>query len=252
MTDVLALITQPRQEVRLATVLDVAPGGVATVEMRGGTITAQLWDQAANAVVGDTVALLPIGDTWVAIAIKAFNRSGISVTAAGVSTVTGSLVVKDATKPTAPMTMVGNMSVPQESVGNDALLNLITPEVVNASASSFEVSIVGDNIIGVDLIVPDGLTRLLLNAAGYMSILPSASSLTTLQITLAAVNGSGCSAYLTSGNHGSLSAGLATLAVDLTPGSTLRLSAYASSSPVSQSVSGYNLASLTASLLWLR
>ena len=67
---VLELLAALRKDTgpRLATVIDVAPGGVATVEMSGGITTAQLWDQTADAVAGDVVVLLPIGDTWAAIA----------------------------------------------------------------------------------------------------------------------------------------------------------------------------------------
>jgi len=68
--DFLAQRREPHRP-RFASVVDVAPGGVATVEYAGGNITAQLWDQSAEAVVDDVVVILPIGDTWAVIAIVA-------------------------------------------------------------------------------------------------------------------------------------------------------------------------------------
>ena len=78
MADVLALIAQRRGVPRIGSVTDVAAGGVATVDVGGGTIDAQLTNETATVGVGALVAVLPIGDgdTWLIIA--SLSNGGLS------------------------------------------------------------------------------------------------------------------------------------------------------------------------------
>ena len=178
-----------------------------------------------------------------------FARSGLSVTAEGVTTVQGDLVVD------------GNFTATGK-ISNDALTDPVIPGVANVTTNSFSLSNAFVERAGVDLTVPSGCTRLLATCSVWLQAFN--------QNTTGGSNGAGADyvyvyasiggtngdykATGISGSNGTAStgSGLSALLSGLTPGGTVRLSAYCSSQYTVIAASSNNSATLSASLMWLR
>ena len=140
-------------------------------------------------------------------------------------------------------------------IPNAALTNPVIPAVVNSSVSNMTLTAAGGEVIGVNLTVPAGCTRLLANATGHLSASSTSgtSSILLGQVSLGSVLGDSFFTQLPlSGVWTMVSGPFVTLAEGLTPGSTTRLSLHAETPPADVVANSFNGARLTATLLWLR
>jgi len=166
---------------------------------------------------------------------SAFNRSGLTVTGEGVSTVDGTLVLQPG------------------SITDADLANPAVRQVANITATGFAPASTWSEVVGVDLTVPDGATRLLLTATCWCFAVNNclvADDLHT-RVSLGLVDGQEYLAPLAVGGYGTVSAGLATLAEGLVPGATLRLLASAKTSAGTFTTDPANTASIVASLTFV-
>lgn len=177
-----------------------------------------------------------------------FALSGLSVTGEGETTVDGNLVV------TGDFTAQGKIS-------NDALTNPVIPQVLNLSQTTFAVGVPFAEIVGADVTVPAGFTQLLVSASEWLQLYNAKTTggnngtggdYIYAQVVIGGTSGQ-FTATGVSGNGGTATAtsGLAQLITGLTPGGTVRVSAYgATDFSVASSVS--NKCLLIATLSWLR
>ena len=164
-----------------------------------------------------------------------FTSSGISVTADGVSTVDGSLVLP-----------VG--SIPDDSLANPTVL-----QAVYLTATNFALASAWAEVVGVDLIVPARMSRLLLTATAWAYATNNTAGADDLhvRVSLGSVDGQAFLIPLAVAGYGTVSAGLATLADALAVGSTVRLSASVKTTTGAWTADPANTACLSASLTWV-
>lgn len=150
---------------------------------------------------------------------------------------------------------VGDIGV----IPNVALTSLVVPGVVNLSATNFTVPTPWAELVGIDLVVPAGCTRLMVNAATWVYAKNTSTGIDVLGVTTSLTvplgMGSIGPTFLTqvpANAFGTVSAPLAFLAEYLTPGDTVRLFANRGASMATWTASPFNVAALTATLLWLR
>ena len=166
---------------------------------------------------------------------SAFTNSGISVTADGVSTVDGSLVL------------------PAGSIPDGALANPSTREVAYLTATGFAPTATWVEVTGVDLIVPPGASRLLLHATAWVYATNNTAAADDLhvRVSLGLVDGQAFLTPLLVAGYGTVSAGLATLAEALAVGSTIRLSTSVKTTTGTWTVDAANTGCLSATLTWV-
>ena len=187
---------------------------------------------------------------------SSFNRSGISVTGEGASTVDGSLILQPATITATELALaaVTAPALAAGSVGYAALVAPTLPAAVNLTATAFAPTSTWAEVVGVDLTVPTDVTRLLVTASAWVYAVNNTASADDLnaRVSLGLVDGQAFLTPLPVAGYNTISAGLATLAEFLTPGSTLRLLASAKTTTGTFTTDPANTATLTASLTWLR
>jgi len=217
---------------------------------------------------------------------SSFNLSGISPTAEGVSTVTGTLVLQPAsitptelapaavtapalgagsvTAPalgagsvTAPALGAGSVTAPAlgaGSVGYAALVAPTLPAAVNLTSTAFAPAATWAEVAGLDLTVPADCTRLLVTASAWVYAVNNTAAADDLhaRVSLGAVDGQAFLTPLPVAGYNTISAGLAVLADSLVPGATIRLKASAKTTTGTFTTDPANTATLTASLTWLR
>ena len=167
---------------------------------------------------------------------SAFARSGITVTSEGVSAVTGSLLLQPG------------------SITDLDLANPAVRQAVYLTTTAFAPTSTWVEVAGVDLTVPTDATRLLVTATCWVYAINNSAAVDDLhaRVSLAAVDGQALLTPLPVAGYNTISAGLATLAEFLTPGSTLRLLASAKTTTGTFTTDPANTATLAASLTWLR
>jgi len=164
-----------------------------------------------------------------------FTASGLSVSADGVTTVDGSLVL------------------PPGSIPDGALANPSTRELVYLTATNFAPTAAWTEVIGVDLIVPPGASRLLLQATAWAFAVNNTATADDLhvRVSLGVTDGQAFPIPLPVSGYGTVSSGLATLADALSVGSTIRLSAAVKTTTGTWTADAANTACLSASLTWV-
>ena len=197
---------------------------------------------------------------------SSFNLSGISPTAEGVSTVTGTLVLQPASitptelapaAVTAPALGAGSVTAPAlgaGSVGYAALVAPTLPAAVNLTSTAFAPAATWAEVAGLDLTVPADCTRLLVTASAWVYAVNNTAAADDLhaRVSLGAVDGQAFLTPLPVAGYNTISAGLAVLADSLVPGATIRLKASAKTTTGTFTTDPANTATLTASLTWLR
>ena len=165
-----------------------------------------------------------------------FNRSGISVTAEGVSTVDGTLVLQSG------------------SITDLDLANPAVRQAVYLTTTAFAPVPTWAEVAGVNLTVPDGATRLLMTATAWCFAVNNSAAADDLhaRVSLGAVDGQEYLTPLAVAGYNTISAGLATLAEGLVPGATVRLFASAKTTTGTFTTNVANTATLTASLTFLK
>jgi len=166
---------------------------------------------------------------------SAFTNSGISVTADGVTTVDGSLVL------------------PAGSIPDDALANPTVLQAVYVTATNFALSSTWAEVVGVDLIVPPRMSRLLLTSTAwaYATNNTAGADDVAVRVSLGLVDGQSFLTPLPVSGYGTISAGLATLAEALSVGSTIRLFASVKTTTGAWTADPANTACLSAALTWV-
>jgi hypothetical protein len=169
-------------------------------------------------------------------ASSSYNRSGTSVTAEGETTVTGALILKPG------------------SITDVDMANPAVRQAVNLTTTAFAPTSTWGEVAGLDLTVPADCTRLLVTASAWVYAVNNTAAADDLhaRVSLAAVDGQAFLTPLPVAGYNTISAGLATLAEFLTPGSTLRLLASAKTTTGTFTTDPANTATLVASLTWLR
>jgi len=189
-------------------------------------------------------------------ATSSFNRSGISPTAEGVSTVTGTLVLQPATITATELALaaVTAPALADGSVGYAALVAPTLPAAVNLTTTAFAPTSTWAEVVGLDLTIPTDCTRLLVTASAWVYAVNNSATVDNLnaRVSLAAVDGQAFLTPLPIAGFNTISAGLAVLAEGLVPGATLRLFASAKTTTGAWTTDAANTALLTASLTWLR
>jgi len=167
---------------------------------------------------------------------SAFARSGITVTSEGVSAVTGSLLLQPG------------------SITDLDLANPAVRQAVYLTTTAFAPTSTWVEVAGVDLTVPTDATRLLVTATCWVYAVNNTAAADDLnaRVSLGLVDGQAFLTPLPVAGYNTISAGLATLAEFLTPGSTLRLLASARTTTGTFTTDPANTATLAASLTWLR
>ena len=200
---------------------------------------------------------LPPGEDWVPRALADIRREMRELGPSIIHSFQGVVDELAAHQATLTTTVSGLSAAVADIATNLASINtlitqVVVPGVANGSVNSFTLTSTQVEKVGVDLVVPAGVTQLLLNATGriYVTNGSAVNSITIgvrLDATWGEVFGMGVAALA----QVTLGAGLATLVTGLTPGATLRLGAYASSlGPIP--VYGSDVITLDAILLWLR
>jgi len=166
---------------------------------------------------------------------SAFTSSGLSVSADGVTTVDGSLVL------------------PAGSIPDTALANASVREVAYLTATGFAPAPAWAEVAGVDLIVPPGASRLLLQATAWSYAVNNTAAADDLhvRVSLGPLDGQAFLTPLPVAGYGTVSAGLATLADALAVGSTIRLSASVQTTTGAWTADAANTTCLSASLTWV-
>jgi len=209
---------------------------------------------------------------------SAFARSGTAVTAEGVTTVDGEHIVDGSETVNGPLAVhgtaafdgnttiggnlvvAGTLSLPNSIIGNDALTNPVVPGVANGLVAGFTLGASSSGeYAGIDLLVPSGCTSLLLNATARITVTGGSTiGAISIEVDLAdastppvATGGETFTMGVGVGERITVSAGLATLATGLTPGSTLHLGTFVSSLGAIPA-NGTNVVALDTTLLWLR
>jgi len=164
-----------------------------------------------------------------------FTSSGLSVSADGVTTVDGSLVL------------------PAGSIPDGALVNPSVREAVYLTATNFAPTAAWVEVVGVDLIVPPGMSRLLLQATAWVYAVNNTAGADDLhvRVSLGPLDGQAFLIPLAVAGYGTVSAGLATLAEALAVGSTIRLSASVQTTTGTWTADAANTTCLSASLTWV-
>lgn len=167
---------------------------------------------------------------------SSFNRSGMSATAEGETTVDGTLILKPG------------------SITDREMANPATRQAVYLTTTAFAPTATWAEVAGLDLTVPTDCTRLLLTATAWVYAVNNTAAADDLnaRVSLGLVDGQAFLTPLPVAGYNTISAGLATLAEFLTPGSTLRLLASAKTTTGTFTTDPANTATLTASLTWLR
>lgn len=167
---------------------------------------------------------------------SAFNRSGISVTGEGVSTVDGSLILQPG------------------SITDTDLANPAVRQAVYLTTTAFAPAATWAEVAGVDLTVPADATRLLVTATAWCFAVNNSAAADDLhtRVSLGLVVGQEYLTPLAVAAYNTISAGLATLAEGLVPGATVRLFASAKTTTGTFTTNVANTATLTASLTFLK
>jgi len=135
---------------------------------------------------------------------------------------------------------------------NTLIMKVVTPAVVNSLATNFALSFTQVDLVDASLVVPDGCTRLQVNATGIMTVVNSYGfgNAVDLYIHLDTTYGQIFTASVPTLQTVTVAANFATLATGLTPGATLHLYARAGSlNAITTDTS--NAVVLTSTLLWL-
>lgn len=166
---------------------------------------------------------------------SSFSSSGLSVTADGVTSVDGSLVLRPG------------------SVPDTALANAAVRELAYLVATNFAPSPAWAEVGGVDLIVPAGASRLLVTSTAWAYAVNNTAAVDDLhvRVSLGLVDGQSFLTPLPAAGYNTVSAGLATLASALSVGSTIRLSASVKTTTGTWTAAAANTACLSASLTWV-
>ena len=166
---------------------------------------------------------------------SAFTSSGISVTADGVSTVDGSLVL------------------PAGSIPDGALANPSVRAAAYLTATGFAPTAAWVEVAGVDLICPPDMSRLLVAATAWVYAVNNTAAADDLhvRVSLGPLDGQAFLIPLAVAGYGTVSAGLATLAEALAVGSTIRLSAAVQTTTGTWTADAANTTCLSASLTWV-
>ena len=146
-------------------------------------------------------------------------------------------------------------------IGNDALTDPVVPQVINIRTTNFAVGIPFAEVLGQTVTVPSGCTRLQITQACWLQLLNAKTTGGNNgaggdYIYVQPVVGGTVGDYTATGVSGSsgtatASSGMGQLFTGLTPGDTLRVSAYgATDYGITASTS--NKCLLTATLNWLR
>ncbi len=197
---------------------------------------------------------------------SAFARSGTAVTAEGVTTVTGTLVLQPATitatelalaAVTAPALADGSVTaraLADGSVGYAALVAPTLPAAVNLTTTAFAPTSTWAEVVGLDLTVPTDCTRLLVTASAWVYAVNNSAAVDNLnaRVSLGGTNGQAFLTPLPIAGFNTISAGLAVLADSLVPATTIRLKASAKTTTGTWTTDAANTATLVASLTWLR
>lgn len=176
-------------------------------------------------------------------------RSGLSVTAEGVTTVDGDFVVE------------GNFTA-EGKVSNAALTEPVVPGVVNLYAENFSLGAAFVERVGVNLTVPADCTRLLASMSAWLSAYNpnttggsdgTGSDFLYVYCRIGSTSGKYNPTGI-SGNGGTASAsgGFGQLLSGLTPGDTVRVAAWCSAQYTTIPADAYNYVSVTGTLNWLR
>jgi len=197
---------------------------------------------------------------------SSFNLSGITPTAEGVSTVTGTLTLQPSTitatelapaAVTAPALGPGSVTAPAlgpGSVGYAALVAPTLPAAVNLTTTAFAPTATWAEVAGLDLTVPTDCTRLLVTASAWVYAVNNSAAVDNLnaQVSLGAVDGQAFLTPIPVAGFNTISAGLAVLAAGLVPGATVRIKASAKTTTGAWTSDAANTSNLVASLTWLR
>jgi len=164
-----------------------------------------------------------------------FTSSGLSVSADGVTTVDGSLVL------------------PAGSIPDGALVNPSTREAAYLTATNFAPAPAWVEVAGADLICPPGVSRLLAVATAWAYAVNNTAAVDDLhvRVSLGPLDGQAFLTPLAVAGYNTVSAGLATLASALSVGSTIRLSAAVKTTTGTWTADVANTACLSASLTWV-
>jgi len=169
-------------------------------------------------------------------ASSSFNRSGLTVTGEGVSTVDGTLVLQPG------------------SVTDREMANPAVRQAVYLTTTAFAPTPTWAEVAGVDLTVPADCTRLLMTATAWCFAVNNSAAADDLhtRVSLGLVVGQEYLTPLAVAAYNTISAGLATLAEGLVPGATVRLFASAKTTTGTFTTNVANTATLTASLTFLK
>jgi len=167
---------------------------------------------------------------------SSFNRSGMSATAEGETTVDGTLILKPA------------------SITDADLANPAVRQAVNLTTTAFAPTSTWAEVVGLDLTVPTDCTRLLVTASAWVYAVNNSAAVDNLnaRVSLGLVDGQAFLTPLPIAGFNTISAGVAVLADSLVPGATIRLKASAKTTTGAWTTDAANTATLVASLTWLR
>jgi len=192
---------------------------------------------------------------------SSFNRSGMSASAEGETTVDGTLNVTGNLDVSGHAAITGTLSLPAGIIDNAALNSPVVPGIVNLTNTGFAVTLTWADAAATTITVPPGCTQLLATChAGTYATNPNTTGGSggggDLLCCRVSLNGSVSIAgdWGLSGNGGMTSASSSgSFQFDsLTPGSALPISAQVCSAYQSLGSNATNRANINATLIWLR
>jgi len=209
---------------------------------------------------------------------SSFNRSGLSPTAEGVTTVdgeldvTGALVVDGSETVNGPLAVhgtaafdgnttiggnaaiTGTLSLPAGIINNDALTSPVEPESRWLDASNFGLTTAWVAKVTISVVVPAGFTQMQVMAAGRLNAVNSTAAADALysKITIGAATQSGFPIPVLAGGANTSVTALTTTLTGLTSGGTVSIVLWGLTGNAAWATSAANAADLSVSLLWLR
>lgn len=185
---------------------------------------------------------------------SSFNRSGMSATAEGETTVDGTLIVTGDLEVSGHAAITGTLSLPSGIIGNDALTSPVMPESRWLDSSNWGLTVAWQAKVTIPVTVPAGFTTLQVMAAGRLCATNSTATQDGLYTELA-IGSHTQPGFVTGVDPGKAQTSVSTLAATiggLTPGGTVNIVLWGSTLSAAWATSANNAADLSASLLWLR
>ena len=185
---------------------------------------------------------------------SSFNRSGLSPTAEGVTTVDGELDVTGILNVSGNTVIDGTLSLPAGIIDNAALTSPVVPASRWLDASNFGLTTAWVAKVTISVVVPAGFTQMQVMAAGRLNAVNSTAAADALysKITIGAATQSGFPIPVLAGGANTSVTALTTTLTGLASGGTVDIVLWGLTGNAAWATSAANAADLSVSLLWLR